>query len=543
MGEEGTNALASLERSSKLLLATRIASVALVTAVVSWFAWLSDDALITIRTALNTVHGYGLVFNIDERVQAYTHPLWFAILVGAGWLTGQWMLMPMLLGIATTAAATGIIVAQVAQVSRIIVLTVALVLSNSFVEYGTSGLENGMSYLLLAALLIVAYQLLEKPTLGWAIATGALTAALLLNRLDLILIIAPLGIYIALRLRARLTVLIAMLVTAAVPVIAWFTFALSYYGTLLPTTFTAKTNVDIPRAELLVAGFRYLAASFLYDPVAFLILITGAILATVTGGIVTRLTMVGVGFYLAYIIWIGGDFMAGRFLAVPVFLTVAVLALERSGAFVTLLPDVNKRTARSGNRVIRRAAAISAGALIVPMVLIGWGRSDLITPNLPNAERWDFWGNGGVADERGFYMARGRGLWQYLGNLRPVADPFLSENEPRPDGFRTDLVQFQAAAANWPSNAAQESVFVRCGGLGEGGVLSGPTAHYVDPCGLSDAFLASLPYFARDFDWRPGHFDRFIPAGYLEAIAAGDPNLVEDEILRDRLIRIWDRIR
>ena len=543
MGEEGTTALASRTRSPKLLLATRIASVVIITAVVSWFAWLSDDALITIRTALNTVNGYGLVFNIDERVQAYTHPLWFAVLVAAGWLTGQWMLMPILLGIAATAAATGIIVAHVAQVSRIAVLTVALVLSNSFVEYATSGLENGLSYLLLAGLLVAAYRLLNKPTLGWAIGAGALTAALLLNRLDLILIIAPLGIYVAVRLRAHVSALIAMLVTAAVPVIGWFAFTLSYYGTLLPTTFTAKTNVDIPRAELLVAGFRYLAASFLYDPVTFLILTTGAILAIVTGGIVTRLTLVGVGLYLAYIIWIGGDFMAGRFLAVPVFLTVAVLALERSGAFVTLLPGVNKRTARSGNRAVQRAAAISAAVLIVPMVLIGWGRSDLITPNLPNAERWDFWANGGVADERGFYMARGRGLWQYLGTLRPISEPFVGENQPRPEGFRADLVQLQAAAANWPNRAVPDAVYVRCGGLGEGGILAGPGAHYVDPCGLSDAFLASLPYFARDFAWRPGHFNRFIPAGYLDAIAEGDPNLVEDEVLREQLIRTWERIR
>ncbi len=414
MGEEGATALATRERSSKLLLATRIASVVMVTVVVAWFAWLSDDALITIRTALNTVHGYGLVFNIDERVQAYTHPLWFAVLVAAGWLTGQWMLMPILLGIAATAAATGIIVAHVAQVSRIAVLTVALVLSNSFVEYATSGLENGLSYLLLAALLVAAYRLLNTPTLGWAIGAGALTAALLLNRLDLILIIAPLGVYVAVRLRAHVSALIAMLVTAAVPVIGWFAYTLSYYGTLLPTTFTAKTNVDIPRAELLVAGFRYLAASFLYDPVTFLILITGAILAIVTGGIVTRLTLVGVGLYLAYIIWIGGDFMAGRFLAVPVFLTVAVLAVERSGAFVTLLPGVNKRTARSGNRAVQRVAAISAAVLIVPMVLIGWGRSDLITPQSAQC---------GAVGLLGQWRRRRRTGLLYGAGARPLAIP------------------------------------------------------------------------------------------------------------------------
>jgi arabinofuranosyltransferase len=43
-------------------------------------AWISDDALITTRTVLNLLGGYGASFNIDERVQAYTHPLWFLIL-------------------------------------------------------------------------------------------------------------------------------------------------------------------------------------------------------------------------------------------------------------------------------------------------------------------------------------------------------------------------------------------------------------------------------------------------------------------------------
>ena len=31
-------------------------------------AWLSDDGLITLRTVLNLTHGYGLTFNIAERV-------------------------------------------------------------------------------------------------------------------------------------------------------------------------------------------------------------------------------------------------------------------------------------------------------------------------------------------------------------------------------------------------------------------------------------------------------------------------------------------
>lgn len=60
-------------------------------------AWISDDAAITLRTALNFTHGYGPVFNIDERVQAYTHPLWFLLLSATSLLLGNiWVATPCL---------------------------------------------------------------------------------------------------------------------------------------------------------------------------------------------------------------------------------------------------------------------------------------------------------------------------------------------------------------------------------------------------------------------------------------------------------------
>jgi hypothetical protein len=45
-------------------------------------AWVSDDAFITLRTVDNWRHGYGLTWNIRERVQTYTHPLWMFLLAG-----------------------------------------------------------------------------------------------------------------------------------------------------------------------------------------------------------------------------------------------------------------------------------------------------------------------------------------------------------------------------------------------------------------------------------------------------------------------------
>jgi hypothetical protein len=43
-------------------------------------AWMADDAFITLRTVDNFVAGHGLTWNVQERVQAYTHPLWMFLL-------------------------------------------------------------------------------------------------------------------------------------------------------------------------------------------------------------------------------------------------------------------------------------------------------------------------------------------------------------------------------------------------------------------------------------------------------------------------------
>jgi arabinofuranosyltransferase len=531
----------SLGKSTQLLTLTRVSSVLIVTAVTIAFAWLSDDALITIRTALNAANGYGPVFNIDERVQAFTHPLWFGINLFAGWFTGQWMLMPMLLGVLATGIATAILAWHVSSMSRIVVLTATLVLSNAFVEYTTSGLENGLSYLLLAGLLVASQRLLRSATIGWSISTGLLFGLLLLNRLDLGLVVLPLGLYLAFSLRRRIPALVALIAAPLVMVLTWFVVSFSYYGTFLPTTFAAKTNVDIPQSELIVGGIRYLAVSFLNDPVSLVILIAGFILAVIVGGTLTRLVMSGVAFYLIYVVWIGGDFMAGRFLAVPVFVTVAVLALERTRAYISLLPESEDK--ESINIPAKRLGAAATLTVLGALLVLGWGRSLVLTPSATLEARWDFNLNGGVSDERGFHLVDKRGLWQYTGTLRPVDRLFDFSQGAFALGPDRDLVQLQASAANWPRGAQTQSVAVRCGRLGEVGILAGPSVHFVDPCGLTDPFLASLSYVGRDFNWRPGHFLREIPNGYLDAVASGDPSLVNDEAQRNQLIEIWERVR
>ena len=60
---------------------------AAVTGLVLSVAWVSDDAMITFRYVSNLLDGTGPVFNAGDRVQGYTHPLWFLMLTAVTLVT------------------------------------------------------------------------------------------------------------------------------------------------------------------------------------------------------------------------------------------------------------------------------------------------------------------------------------------------------------------------------------------------------------------------------------------------------------------------
>jgi arabinofuranosyltransferase len=56
------------------------AAACVLLALVAHRAWVGDDAVITARVVDNFLHGYGLRWNVSDRVQAFTHPLWAMLL-------------------------------------------------------------------------------------------------------------------------------------------------------------------------------------------------------------------------------------------------------------------------------------------------------------------------------------------------------------------------------------------------------------------------------------------------------------------------------
>src|ERR1700723_1825811 len=69
----------------------RVAHAALVLAPVAFLTggawarrWMDDDGFINLRVVRNVLHGHGPVFNLGDRIEACTSPLWIGFLALLG---------------------------------------------------------------------------------------------------------------------------------------------------------------------------------------------------------------------------------------------------------------------------------------------------------------------------------------------------------------------------------------------------------------------------------------------------------------------------
>lgn len=449
-------------------------------------AWMSDDAYITLRTVDNFVHGYGLTWNPGERVQAYTHPLWMFLLSAAYALTREAYFTTLALSwLCSFLAVVWVGYGFFRQPFERSLLLVILASSISFIDYTTSGLENPLSYLLMVTF---CWLYICPPAVSPSCRVFGLslvTALVALNRLDLGLLCLPAlleRIWVCRSRRAWLE-----LVLGLSPLIAWELFALVYYGFPFPNTAYAKLNTGIPTGLLMAQGVTYVWDTLRWDSVTLLIPTAAFILAAWRGSRAERFLMLGCFLYLLYVIWVGGDFMRGRFFTLPLLIGALV--------FVRLLPHAPGKV----------NAPVKA-FILIGVVLIGvWGRfqQSITLPGEPAIF------DTGIADERQFYF-RETGLIHYHPARLVPNHPWAAEG--------------LALRRSGKSISVETSIGLR-------GYFAGPNVWIVDQYALADPLLARLPT-ADLQDWRIGHFSRSIPPGYLETLRSGeiriaDPDLAE----------------
>jgi arabinofuranosyltransferase len=284
-------------------------------------AWVCDDSYITFRTVDNLVNGYGAVWNVSERVQAYTHPLWLALVTMPYLLTREPYYTSIALSIVLTLLTAGLLTRRLARTPwAMLVGFAALLSSKAFVDYSTSGLENALTHLLLA---LFVWHWWETPAGESRLRQLSFIASLcLLTRLDLAVLVGP-----ALAVetwRLGLARAVRPLLVGLLPILVWEGFSLFYYGSLVPNTAYAKVGAGLSRRSLFSRGEGYFLRTLWTDPATMPVMVLG-----VMAGKANWPLAVGVVLNAFYVLWIGGDFMAGRFFSAPFLLSVCLLARAR----------------------------------------------------------------------------------------------------------------------------------------------------------------------------------------------------------------------
>jgi arabinofuranosyltransferase len=472
-------------------------------------AWVCDDAYISFRTVDNAVNGFGLRWNVAERVQAYTHPLWVLLLIPIYALSGEIYYTCLVISIVVTLVTLVWWLFKIAPTLGVGLSGVCLLLlSKPWIDFSVSGLENPLSHLMT----VLFFGAFHKRELDWkSVVTLGLTASLAaMTRLDLLAMLGPMLLFVfAAKDRWRLLPWVAI---GMLPLVVWESFSLWYYGFPVPNTAYAKLAAGIASTDLMHQGQTYLLNAASHSP------FTAAVIAITILGALFHLKnaryllgVIGISLYLTYIIKVGGDFMSGRFLS-PVFLLAALM-------LVTMPPPLPRWGKIAGAVLLVAVGLFSPRSPIFAGSSYGTGSE---------GSDWD----SGISDERAAYYPT-TGLLNNFGLPDPPKHPWAQQGR---------------------EIRASDSTLYERPGTGFLGFFAGPKLYIIDRQGLSDPLLARLP-IPTPKKWRIGHFNRVLPEGYFETLRTGqnqikNPNLANyydlltivtrgDPYSLDRLRLIW----
>lgn len=491
--------------------------------------WISDDGLIVLRTVRNLLAGNGPVFNAGERVEANTSTLWQYMIYAVAWVTGGRLedistalaLTLTVIGCALATYTSGVYWQRTMRRSATVIPfgIIAYLALPPARDFATSGLEWGLSLFWLACwwTLMVDWATparRAKPSAGYLLAFWCGLSWLV--RPELALYGGAAGIMLIVASPRKTPGILA----AALPVpLAYEIFRMGYYGLLTPQTAVAKSAADSNWAS----GWRYLCdlfgAHWVYVPAA-IAAVVGVWLfyrGYERGGtrgrrLAIALVCVACGIvHVLYVLRVGGDFMHGRMLLLPLFaLLLPVMAVPLS-----------------------RAAAV-AGAGVVAWAAVAIARPPTVdesTYRLPD-------GTLGIVDERDFWT---RAVGREPGNPPKYAEdflpmPMLTDWTSTLDGA-IDNGDAQIVIARLSRDPETYSWYARPRFSGDSdlqnlGVTSywinlGMTGMYapldvriLDTVGLADPLAARMP---RDPSGRVGH-DKYLPDEWQSADAAVDLN-------------------
>ena len=452
-------------------------------------SWVGDDAMIMFRQVWNLLSGDGITFNFGQRVQAFSHPLWFWIISLFGFITRELFLTTTLVSVALSLSSVLILVRTeyVLNKNNLIWVTpiVFLPFSWAFIDYSTSGLENALSYLLVSILL---YNLTQSNIKEKLRTSFFILSLLLLNRLDYAVLFLPVALYLIWNCRSFYQICHGIW-PGVLLLICWFIFATYYFGFPLPNTYYAKLNTGYPTDEVIIRGWDYLL-SMKKDPNSVIIIVVATILSLLSRNMILITLTIGQLLYIGYIFQAGGDFMLGRFFAILVFLSI--------GQIIFSLSLIKK-----WSLVLKNYLVLS---ILVSIICIGFFQRYPFLLSVDN------------------YKSRG----PFLGLDHP--DSHIVDEKMY---YYHEFGLFSPKRNSWPTIKSQplsqpSNYKFTCGGIGLFSI-SDPSRYLIDQCALTDPFIARIPAFQTEI-WRIGHHYRKTPTEYGEYITGNVDKILDDNL-------------
>jgi arabinofuranosyltransferase len=526
---------------------TRLACVFVFGCFVFLNAWQSDDAYHSHVMSRNLAEGFGLVYNIGERVSATTCPLWTIVVAGLYKLFGEVYFTSIFLGTVLSASAFWILLGSISRRSGektnllFVSTTAMLLLTCSFVAFATSGLENSLLFFLFA-LFLDSYLKNDRFDARQMFVLSLLASFIAMTRMDNILFAALPLLHVFFFMRRENATFLKMFLAAGAgffPFVLWELFSILYYGFPFPNTAYAKVGAGFPHADYILRGAEYFLDALLRD--AWVLLLPALFLLAAFFAKSARLKILAAGviLYNFYLLNVGGDFMTGRHFAVGFFISVFSLAVAVSQSAVGMKKENDGTfSLLAGEKTFRLTPARVRIAQLCFFVL-------LTQSVLGATYSLDF---GDLAPTGKWVFNIRRGRIEHTSVVRQTLARLF------PEKFTvklTDAVDVKAEPFEKLRSAKNKGDILRFApGIW---VYHMTERRYVnDIIGLGDPLIVRLRghYEAR---WHTGHIMRDIPAGYRDSVRTGenhlkDPNLrkyldILREVTRDEKLFSSDRLK
>ena len=286
--------------------------------------WVSSDGLSVTYQSYNVLNGLGLVWNLGERTYVSTSPLFTIVSIPLTYIfdllfnvfhisDNKIFNIPIIINMIFSITSITMILRYLylktttSKPEKIFILLFSfglLLASKFYIDFSTSGLENSLSYSVIAWFTILSMNE-ENPKSVFLLPIAV--ALVFLTRYDFFLIVCPTILYYFYKHKFT-----KGFMTMCIIILSWLAFSFFYFGSIFPNSFYLKTN----NFNFYQSLFYYKENIFESKPM-FLLIALGLYSSYFTN----KKIFLGTIFYLIYIFLVR-DYMFGRLFTILVPISI-----------------------------------------------------------------------------------------------------------------------------------------------------------------------------------------------------------------------------